>query len=425
MLKKRFISLYYSSISFPEIFVLLKGLILYLFFKKRELFFKVNNISKFFKKKKIYTFSSARGALSACLDFANIGPGDEVILSSFTCLAVPTAVVNLGAKPIYVDINLKSTNNDVNEITRFINPRVKAIVLQHTFGNSADIQNLVRILKNKKIIIIEDCALSIGTKIGNKILGNFGHASIFSMELSKTISTGWGGILVLNSDLFFRKSDEKFKNYHEHTIFKTIKDVFQTIVSSVSNMPKFYFLGKYITYLLFKINFFRYSTPLNEVDGLTSMHFISKLSFPFVYLADYQWRRMDIISNKCHKNYLTIYKKLKINGYYILNEIDTKKSSKPISSRIALLVRDRDLIIKFFLKRGVELGRWFDGPLTPIPNSKKFNYNKKSYKNSSIISKHVVNIPCHFRLSSDDVKLICNLIEKFSLKNPNQNSVLN
>ena len=108
---------------------------------------KKNNILKLFPEKSVYSFSSARGALSACLDFANVGPDDEVILSSFTCLAVPTAIVNLGAKPVYVDINLNTLNNDVNDIVDLINPRVKAVILQHTFGNSADIKNLMKLLK--------------------------------------------------------------------------------------------------------------------------------------------------------------------------------------------------------------------------------------------------------------------------------------
>lgn len=420
---RRFISLYYSSIGFKEILILIRGTLLYFFFKKKTSKRKNNNILKSFEGKSVYTFSSARGAISACLDFANIGSGDEVILSSFTCLAVPTAIINLGAKPIYVDINSNTLNNDVKDILDLISPRVKAIILQHTFGNSADIKSLVKLLKNKKILLIEDCALSIGTKINDKLLGNFGDASIFSMELSKTISTGWGGVLVVKKN-YFKNINLKYDNYYDNNIFEVFRDVFQTVISAINNMPKFYFIGKYISYGLFKFNFFRYSTTENEINGLPSKKFISKLSFPFVYLANYQWNRLDHISNKCFKNHLIIQNKLKMNGYSILNESNEKNKIQPISSRIAFLVKDRDLIINFFLKRGVELGKWFDGPLTPTPNSDKFNYTEKNYKNSNIISRHIVNIPCHFRLSTRDINLICNLIDEFSLKNPFQNLLI-
>lgn len=415
---RRFISLYYSSIGFLEILILIWGTILYVFFKKRTL--KKNNILRYFTGKSVYPFSSARGALSACMDFANIGSDDEVILSSFTCLAVPTAIVNLGAKPIYADINLNTLNTDINDIVDLINPRVKAVILQHTFGNSADIKNLVKILKNKKILLIEDCALSIGTKIDDKLLGNFGDASIFSMELSKTITTGWGGVLVVNKS-YFKNINLKYNNYYDNNLFEVFRDVFQTVISAINNMPKFYFIGKYISYGFFKLNFFRYSTTENEINGLPSDNFISKLSFPFIYLANYQWRRLDEISNKCSKNHLIIQSKLRANGYSILNPSNEKNKIKPISSRIAFLVKDRGLIMDFFFSRGVELGKWFDGPLTPAPNSDSFNYVKKNYKNSNIISKHIVNIPCHFRLSNGDINLICNLIDEFSLKNPLQN----
>jgi dTDP-4-amino-4,6-dideoxygalactose transaminase len=415
---RRFISLYYSSIGFLEILILIWGTILYVFFKKKTL--KKNNILRYFTGKSVYPFSSARGALSACMDFANIGSDDEVILSSFTCLAVPTAIVNLGAKPIYADINLNTLNTDINDIVDLINPRVKAVILQHTFGNSADIKSLVKILKNKKILLIEDCALSIGTKIDDKLLGNFGDASIFSMELSKTITTGWGGVLVVNKS-YFKNINLKYNNYYDNNLFEVFRDVFQTVISAINNMPKFYFIGKYISYGFFKLNFFRYSTTENEINGLPSDNFISKLSFPFIYLANYQWRRLDEISNKCSKNHSIIQSKLRANGYSILNPSNEKNKIKPISSRIAFLVKDRGLIMDFFFSRGVELGKWFDGPLTPAPNSDSFNYVKKNYKNSNIISKHIVNIPCHFRLSNGDINLICNLIDEFSLKNPLQN----
>ncbi len=421
--KMRFISLYYSSIDFNEIYILIKGLLIQLFSLQNNNKFQLNNISKSLKNSKIFTFSSARGALSACLNFADIKKGDEIILSSFTCLAVPTAVINVGAKPVYVDINLNSLNNDIDEIIKLINPRVKAIVLQHTLGNSADIQRLMSTLKKKKILIIEDCALSVGTKIENKLLGSFGHASIFSMELSKTISTGWGGVLVLNKNIFFKNTEKKYNNYHEDNFFKVVQDVTQTIISAINNMPNFHFFGKYISYVFFKINLFRYSTTVDEINGLPSKFFISKLSFPFLFLANHQWSRLDSISNKCHKNYSVIIKRLQFHGYTILNQTNEKKH-KPISSRIALLVKDRDLVMDFFLKRGIELGNWFDGPLTPIPNNKNFNYVSSSYHNSNLISKHIINIPCHFRLSSNDINLICGVIDDFSLKNPNQKLIL-
>ena len=415
---RRFVSLYYSSIGFKEIFILIWGFILRVFSNKKTL--EKNNILKLFPEKSVYSFSSARGALSACLDFANIGPDDEVILSSFTCLAVPTAIVNLGAKPVYVDINLNTLNNDVNDIVDLINPRVKAVILQHTFGNSADIKNLMKLLKNKNILVIEDCALSIGTKIDGKLLGDFGDASIFSMELSKTINTGWGGVLVLKNN-YLKNVNSKYNDYYDNNLFEIFRDVFQTVISAINNMPKFYFIGKYISYGFFKLNFFRYSTTENEINGLPSVNFISKLSFPFIYLANYQWNRLDDISDKCFKNHSIIQSKLRNNGYLILNQSNITNKIKPISSRIAFLVKDRNLIIDFFLSNGVELGKWFDGPLTPEPKNMDFNYEKSKYINSIFISNHIVNIPCHYRLKDCDLNLINNLIDKFSRKYPNQN----
>lgn len=417
---RRFVSLYYSSIGFREILILLWGFILSALTNKKT--HKLNHISKLFPEKKILAFSSARGALSACLDFANIGIGDEVILSSFTCLAVPTAIVNLGATPVYVDIDVKTLNNNVDNIVELINPKVKAVILQHTFGNAAEVESLVKLLESKNILVIEDCALSIGTKIESKMLGSFGDASIFSMELSKTITTGWGGILVLKKNLF-KNVDLKYSSYYENSLNGVAKDVFQTVISAVCNMPNFYFIGKYLNYSLFKLKIFRYSTNEQEINGSPKHDFISKLAFPFQYLANHQWRRLDVISNKCLIHHTRLQGKLTANGYAVLNRFDQKDGVRPICSRIAFLANDRDLMIDFFVKRGFELGKWFDGPLTPVPKSASFNYVKSTYENSSLISKHVVNLPCHSRLSTRDIKKIERLIDEYGSIYSDQNIV--
>ena len=307
-----------------------------------------------------------------------------------------------------------------NIISNLKKKGVTIILTTHYIEEAENIADRIGFINDGKILLIEDCALSIGTKIEDKLLGNFGDASIFSMELSKTITTGWGGILVLKNN-YLKNVDSKYNNYYNNNLFEIITDVFQTVISAINNMPKFYFIGKYLSYGFFKLNFFRYSTPENEIRGFPSKKFISKLSFPFIYLANYQWNRLDEISDKCFKNHSVIQSNLKNNGYLILNQSNLTNKIKPISSRIVFLVKDRQLIIDFFLSNGVELGKWFDGPLTPEPKNMDFNYEKSKYINSIFISNHIVNIPCHYRLKDCDLNLINNLIDKFSKEYPNQN----
>ena len=112
-MKFRYLSLYFASIG-------LKKAILLSFYSCFSIFLPKSNkhIKSYFNNKDIYLFSSARGALSAYLQVNNIRQGDTVLLSSFTCLAVPTAVIASGASPIYVDINPLTLNMNLEDLIK-------------------------------------------------------------------------------------------------------------------------------------------------------------------------------------------------------------------------------------------------------------------------------------------------------------------
>jgi dTDP-4-amino-4,6-dideoxygalactose transaminase len=92
--------------------------------------------------------------------------------------------------------------------------------------------------------------------------------------------------------------------------------------------------------------------------------------------------------------------------------------SDSISPRIPLLVKDRSFFIDYFLKNGIEIGQWFDGPLSPSPKTDCFNYNANQYPKASFVAKHIVNIPCHYRLNEDDISMIKKTLSEFAEEFP-------
>jgi len=121
-------------------------------------------VRQHFQSAQVFAFTSGRGALAACLSAAGVGPGDDVLLSSFTCLAVPTAVIAVGARPVYVDIDPRSLNVTPATVTARFTPRVRAVVVQHTLGCVAEIEEIVSAVRQRGILVIEDCALAIGSR---------------------------------------------------------------------------------------------------------------------------------------------------------------------------------------------------------------------------------------------------------------------
>ena len=82
-----------------------------------------------------------------------------------------------------------------------------------------------------------------------------------------------------------------------------------------------------------------------------------------------------------------------------------------VTPRISFLVNDPNLSLNFFEKKNIEAGLWFNGPLSPLPSSTLYNYEKKQYPNSSLLAKHVINLPCHQRINEWDLNYMIKIIE--------------
>lgn len=416
---KRFISLYYGSIGFSEAFILFYGFLssIWQSSDSRERKF-TETVNKYYPDTKIYTYSSARGSIAACLNGWGIGVGDKVLLSAFTCLAVPTGIIAVGATPVYADINPKSLNNSEDTLIGLLDKDVKAVIVQQTMGFSVNFAKLQEIARKKNILIIEDCALSWGAKSQGVLLGSFADAAIFSMELSKTISTGWGGVLISRNDKLSTKLTEQYQNLSQPSFARSVKEAFQTGVSGICQKPEIHWIGKYIIYVLFKLNLFKYSTPVNEVKGIIANDFKLKLGTIQLVLLAFQWKKLNEIQKNANFNLNYIINR--VSGFKNLKIPQYNDISGIVSPRICFYTQDIQLFSDWFLRQGIEVGFWFDGPLSPLPESEKFNYNCDSFPNSKILAQHIVNLPFHNRLTKQDVKKITLLLEGFLLKYPDQ-----
>lgn len=414
---KRHVSLYYGSMNFMACVGMFKSMIAGIFLSENKCRIKLcHEISKSFNNQVgIYAFTSARGSLAAFLKVSG-AENKEVLLSSYTCLAVPTAVIAANAKPKYLDIDTENLNIKFSNLVKEINTKTHTIIAQHTLGNILDITSLRRLTEGSNIFILEDCALSIGSEINNKLIGLEGDASIYSLELSKTITTGWGGILIINNAELKEKMDFYYSNLNTEKTTLSLRKAWQIIISGISYNPVFYnYFGKYILYFGYKYKILMISTPETEQSGMVKDNFIMRLNSIQSIFAIYQWKLLNKIGNRININFNIISAELDKLGYFNFRP-DSKYFC--VTPRVSFLVENPEEAICFFLEKGIEMGKWFDGPLSPEPKSDIFNFKKFDYPNSYFISQHVVNLPCHSRLSIRDVNNIIKALNAFSLRYP-------
>jgi dTDP-4-amino-4,6-dideoxygalactose transaminase len=156
--------------------------------------------------------SSGTAALHLALLACGVQPGDEVITSPFTCVATVNPIEYIGARPVFVDIDLKTFNIDASRVEEAINHRTKAIIAVHLFGLCADMDSLKEIAFKHNLVLIEDAALALGSFYKGQHAGSFGTAAIFSFHPRKMITTGEGGMVVTNNEEIDHKIKE-LRNY--------------------------------------------------------------------------------------------------------------------------------------------------------------------------------------------------------------------
>lgn len=142
--------------------------------------------------------TSATTALHLVLAALGIGPGDEVLVPDFTFPATANVVVQQGARPVLVDVDLATYTMDVEQAERLVSPRTRAIMPVHTFGLAADMEPILALAGRHGLTVVEDAACALGTTYHRQPVGALGTAGCFSFHPRKSITTGEGGMVTTN-----------------------------------------------------------------------------------------------------------------------------------------------------------------------------------------------------------------------------------
>jgi perosamine synthetase len=140
--------------------------------------------------------TSGTTALHLALHCLGIGPGDEVIVPTFTYVAPVNMIVHTGARPVFAECRRDDWLIDLNDVERRITPRTKAILAVHLFGAACDMVGVGKLAAKHGLLVVEDAAQGFGTKLHNRYVGTFGDAGIFSFYGNKTVTSGEGGMII-------------------------------------------------------------------------------------------------------------------------------------------------------------------------------------------------------------------------------------
>ena len=154
-------------------------------------------LSQYFGGRPVRSMSSATGALEIALSVAGVQPGDEVITTPLSWVATANVVLRAGARPVFVDVDARTRNIDLERVDAAITTKTRALLPVDMAGLPVDRDRLYEIARRRSLRVIEDAAQSMGASWGGRRIGSFGDLVAVSFHANKNITTGEGGCLVL------------------------------------------------------------------------------------------------------------------------------------------------------------------------------------------------------------------------------------
>lgn len=375
--------------------------------------FYVKNLEQWFRNcfgvSYAVSFNSGRSALYGILKCLSVGKNDEVLLQAFTCVVVPNGILSLGAKPVYIDITPDLTM-DPDDLKSKITNKTKAILLQHTFGIPSHMEKILHIAKEHNIIVIEDCAHTLGGLYDKKKLGTVGDIAFFSFGRDKPFSSVFGGMAITNNEKYGKKLRNFQKNLPYPSTWWVMQQLMHPLISGVA-LPTYdlFRIGKILLVGMQKIKALSFPVSEDEKKGVFDTAFVQKFPNALADLALVQLKKMKDY-NRTRERIGELYTKNLIHDSIRL--VYTKKA--PLL-RFPILVQNPSGFVSFLRKNKVYVGRWYSEIIDPPGTDlKSVGYTLGSCPIAEKMAKEIVNLPTIPTMTLEDAERIIALVKEYA-----------
>lgn len=376
-------------------------------------------LSDFFHmdRERIFLFGAGRMSVYALLKSLNLKSTDEVIVAGYTCVVLTNAVKFAGCAIKYVDIEKENFNPSVESLLQAIGPNTKAIIVPHNFGLPT---NGISRLKseNPGITIIEDVAHSFGSRTASgELCGTVGDAAFFSLEYSKPITSGLGGIMLINNPDLLHSFQKDYNKLGQANSAMTLK-----IILTLGALNLWYYKSTsfFQSAAMRFLSMFglRYATSQKEIDGEIPDNYPVKLSPKLACFLLPQLKQIEKI-NAGKKAIAEFYKR----------ELDTFRDIEPIEISDTILIRYPILfkpgislekvnaIKSEARKKGYVFGEWFNDVVHPR-GSYRYGYRSGECPVGEFVAARITNLPVNVnsKITATEMNEIVEIFKKHGLK---------
>ena len=356
-------------------------------------------LTELLKSQHVWLFNSARNALELGLKSLDLNKTDEVLCQAFTCVAIPNAINWAGAKSVFVDTRKNGFNLSLKDLKTKITKNSKVLIIQHTFGHPDKLKAIKKICQKHNLILIEDCAHTLGVKLDQKPIGSFGDLTILSFGRDKAISSVFGGALLTNSRPLANKINKHYSKLKYPSRFWIFKQLLHPIIMTMIK-PIYFSIGKYLIFLYQKSGLLSWPVSKHEKNNQRSLK-IKKLPNALATLALTQLDKLTSINQtrlQITSHYQTKFKVPNLKYYPLL--------------RFPLLVNNPEKLISIAKDNQILLGDWYRPIIAPQGvNLKRIGYRQDSCPQAEAVSRQVINLPTYISLKQ--ANRIINLVSNY------------
>jgi len=306
--------------------------------------------------------SNCTNALLLSLRALGVASGDEVITTPFTFVATAEVIAIIGAKPVFCDIESDTFNIDPEKIKECISSMTKAIMPVHLYGQSADMDKIMKIAHENQLKVIEDMAQSLGAKYKGKMTGTFGDTACISYYVTKNLSAlGDAGMILTNE----QELDNKIRAFRVHGASKK-----------------------------YHHDFLGYNDRLDAMQA-------AFLRIKFKYYDDWNAKRRRIAKkyDEALEDFVTVPK---------INE-----GNESIYHQYTIRTNKRDPLREFLKEKGVDTAIHYPAPLHLQPAFRYLGYKEGDFPEAEKASREVLSLPIQQDLTDDEINYVIECIRNF------------
>ncbi len=367
---------------------------------------------KYLGVKYAVSFNSGRSSFFAILK-ALEGPSfqekSKVLLQAFTCSAAVNPILWLDLKPIYVDCDKDSFNMDISDLTLRLaqGKRPKVLMVQHTFGMPANMDEIMTIVRQYGLILIEDCAHALGAEYKGQKVGTFGKAAFFSSSRDKVTSSVYGGIAVTNDEILGKKLEELQKEFKQSSFFWVFQQLLHPILLNYIILPVYNFLdlGKLFLVLSQRLYILSKAVHWKEKRGQKPSYFPKALPNALAMMALNQFKKLNKFNQHRQKIAEIYYNELKNTPFGLPPKLENRKN---VFLRFTIKhPKAHEIIYEAWSKQNILIGDWYTSVIAPFDTKlDQMQYEMGSCPVAEKLAKTTLNLPTHINISQKDAKRI-------------------